>query len=207
MIGRGAFSQVYKAIWRSKHDERDVFVAVKEFCLLAASPQRRDMLMKELRALCRINCDCLVQLEGALLFDDKVVMVLEFMDRGSLDDIIKARKISGMRAEEAFAASVAFQMLWGLSYLHRERIIHRDVKPGNVLVDSQGNVKLCDFGLASICSDHSLQRTMVGTTIYMAPERLRAQPYGRSSDMWSFGLVILEASMHSVREIMYKAVS
>ena len=68
-------------------------------------------------------------------------------------------------------------------------------KPGNVLLDTKGNVKLCDFGLASLSSDRSLQTTMVGTTFYMAPERLRAQQYGRSSDLWSFGLVILEASI------------
>jgi serine/threonine protein kinase len=195
MVGKGAFSEVYKAVWKHKIDERESVVAVKEVCLLAASPQRRDMLMKELRALCRIKCECLVQLEGAFLFEDKVTMVLEFMDRGSLEDIIRQRNRAGMRLDDTFTASVAFQMLWGLAYLHSECIIHRDVKPGNVLVDTLGTVKLCDFGLASISSDLSLQTTMVGTTVYMAPERLRAQPYGRSSDMWSFGLVLLEVGM------------
>lgn len=62
-------------------------------------------------------------------------------------------------------------------------------------MDTKGSVKLCDFGLASIIGDDSLRTTMVGTTVYMAPERLRARPYGRSSDLWSFGLVILEASI------------
>jgi serine/threonine protein kinase len=92
---------------------------------------------------------------------------------------------------QEFCASVAFQMLWGLSYLHYERILHRDIKPGNVLLHSNGRVKLCDFGIASL-SDQSLNTTIVGTSRYMAPERLRALPYGRSSDIWSLGLVLLE---------------
>jgi serine/threonine protein kinase len=110
------------------------------------------------------------------------------MDRGSLEQLLATRK---EELSERFIASVAFQMLWGLAYLHHEKILHRDIKPGNVLIHSSGAVKLCDFGLASL-SDKSLQTTVVGTTRYMAPERLRARPYGRSSDVWSIGLVVLE---------------
>lgn len=192
IIGQGAFSQVYKAV-RVDCPEQNMFVAVKEFCLLEASVQRRDMLLKELRALCQVKNECLVQLEGAYLFDDKVTMVLEFMDCGSLEDLLKRHNQVGRRLREETIASIAFQMLSGLSYLHQKHVIHRDVKPGNVLMNSKGEVKLCDFGLSSI-SDQSLQTTMVGTTLYMAPERLRANPYGRSSDLWSFGVVILEVS-------------
>jgi Protein kinase domain len=130
MIGQGAFSQVYKAVWKRQHDTTSIVVAIKEFCLLASSEKRGDMLMKELRALCRINCESLLRLEGAFLSDDKVTMVLEFMDRGSLEDIIKVYRRGGLAAEEGFTASVAYQMLRGLSYLHRERIMHRDVKVG-----------------------------------------------------------------------------
>lgn len=194
LIGQGAFSKVYKGLWTRKSASWNdaAPVAVKEFCLMGCSQQRRDMLLKELRALCKINCECLVKLEGAFLHDDTVTMVLEFMDRGSLEDTLKQQNLkTGAQLDESFIASVAFQMLWGLSYLHQERIIHRDIKPGNVLIQGDGSVKLCDFGLASF-SDKSLQTSVVGTTRYMAPERLRARPYGRTSDIWSFGLVILE---------------
>ena len=128
MLGKGAFSEVYKAVWKRKHDETSIFVAIKEFCLFASSENRQDMLMKELRALCRINCESLLKLEGAFLSDDKVTLVLEFMDRGSLEDIIKARNRGGLAAEEGFTASVAYQILCGLSYLHHECIMHRDLK-------------------------------------------------------------------------------
>lgn len=196
LIGEGAFSKVYKGSWKRQSKQNGEggiksFVAVKQFCLMESSTQRREMLLKELRALCRIDCECLVKFEGAFLFDDTVTMVLEFMNRGSLEDILKKNLKTGESFEESSTAAIAFQMLWGLSYLHHEHVIHRDIKPGNVLIHADGNVKLCDFGLASL-SDKSLQTTLVGTTRYMAPERLRNKTYGRSSDIWSFGLVILE---------------
>jgi serine/threonine protein kinase len=185
LIGEGAFSKVHRGMW--KNQEKTTEVAVKQFCLLDSSPQRRGMLLKELRALCKIDCECLVRLQGAFLQDDTVTMVLEYMNLGSLEQFLSKKKTMS----EPFIASVAFQMLWGLSYLHHERILHRDIKPGNVLIGSDGAVKLCDFGLASL-SEQSLNTTVVGTTRYMAPERLRAKPYGRPSDIWSLGLVILE---------------
>ena len=123
-IGEGAFSKVYKGRWSQK--EKTVDVAVKQFCLLESSPQRREMLIKELKALCRIDCVHLVRLQGAFLENDAVTMVLEFMDRGSLEQLLRQKP--GGALSEPFVASVAYQMLLGLSYLHKERIIHRDIK-------------------------------------------------------------------------------
>jgi serine/threonine protein kinase len=92
---------------------------------------------------------------------------------------------------EEFIAAMSFQILSGLQYLHNNRIIHRDIKPGNILLHSDGSVKLCDFGIAAL-TEQSLQTTVVGTSRYMSPERLRAKAYGRSSDIWSLGLILLE---------------
>jgi serine/threonine protein kinase len=105
------------------------------------------------------------------------------MDKGSLEEVIPITKTS-----EQLVSAIAYQMLWGLSCLHFEKMIHRDVKPGNVLLDSSGQVKLSDFGIA--CSGKEMSSTVVGTTLYMAPERLLGQEYGSSSDVWSMGLVL-----------------
>jgi len=136
-----------------------------------------------------------------------VTLVLEYMDRGSLADLIFAAKVesgaSTMIPEYAIAA-MAYQILWGLSYLHYEGVLHRDIKPANVLVSSSGRVKLADFGIVSRqkqllrrSGDDDddgtiMNRTVIGTTRYMSPERLRGETYKRSSDVWSVGLVLLE---------------
>ena len=177
LIGQGAFSKVHKGIWTKKshnnHNNNNnkknekMDVAVKQFCLMESSDQRRNMLLKEIRALCKVDCKCLVRFYGAFLEHDTVTMVLEYMDLGSLEQLLSKTKQQveegGTMLNETFIAAMTYQMLWGLSYLHHERIIHRDIKPGNVLIHSNGQIKLCDFGIASL-SDKTMQTTVVGTT-------------------------------------------
>jgi predicted Ser/Thr protein kinase len=168
MLGKGAFSQVHKATWtRRQHDDDSpsvqsgsqekkeqladqVLVAIKQCSILEDSPQRKEMLLKELRTLCEIQSEALVGFHGAFLQQDIVITVMEYMNRGSLDKLLKER----LRTErptmpleqlEQFQCAVAYQVLSGLQYLHQRRIIHRDIKPGNILLSSDGSVKLCDF--------------------------------------------------------------
>lgn len=158
LIGQGAFSKVHRGTWSKKNETMKV--AVKQFCLMESSEQRRDMLLKELRALCKVDCKCLVRFHGAFLDYETVTMVLEYMDMGSLEHLLAKNKSS---LNEAFIAAMSYQMFWGLAYLHHERISHRDIKPGNVLLHSSGQIKLCDFGIVSL-SDKTMQTTVVGTT-------------------------------------------
>ena len=174
-------------------------VAIKQCSVLDISDERKKMLIKELRTLCQLQSEALVGFHGAFLHDDDaVVLVMEYMDIGSLEQWRKnnksERSLQPSRMEEAFFASIAYQVITGLEYLHSQRILHRDIKPGNILLNTNGAVKLCDFGIVSLYGDddHSLQTTVVGTSRFMSPERLRAKPYGKASDIWSFGLVMLE---------------
>ena len=204
MIGEGNFSQVHKGIFHQSHgiglahNENPIPVAVKKCTVLDVSEERKKMMIKELRTLSRLKSEALVGFHGAFLEDDAVVLVMEFMDGGSLEQWGKKKKTSNASVSqsqrEAFIASISYQVLVGLEYLHGQRIIHRDIKPGNILLNEKGAVKLCDFGISSLYGeeDHSLQTTVVGTSRFMSPERLRAKPYGRASDIWSFGLVVLE---------------
>jgi serine/threonine protein kinase len=189
IIGKGAFSTVRRAMWTRPDSHEPISVAIKEFSLIDSSQQRREMLLKELRALCQVKNESLVQLHGAFLEadTDTVTMVLELMNRGSLKDLIQrqSRPLS-----QRIIAPIAYQMISGLSFLHKHRMLHRDLKPENVLVHSDGSIKLCDFGTSTL-GEQSLNVTVLGTTKFMAPERLRARPYGRPSDIWSLGLIVL----------------
>ena len=149
-----------------------------------------------------------------------VSIVLEYMNRGSLHQFIQGYSnqnnidnplsyrcdhiMNGL--PESIIAPILYQILLGLQVLHERRIVHRDLKPANVLVNSDGYVKLCDFGISSAHStDHDkrgkmplmedstvMNHTVLGTTKFMSPERLRAQTYSRSSDIWSFGCILYQ---------------
>lgn len=117
------------------------------------------------------------------------------MDEGSLDTVLQEQmEGSTPRFSNSVLASISYQILWGLSYLHFERMMHRDVKPANILMNSHGYIRLSDFGISA--KQTSLPHTtVIGTIRYMSPERLRARPYGSASDIWSAGLVLLECEI------------
>lgn len=90
---------------------------------------------------------------------------------------------------------IAESVLGGLVYLYEaHRIMHRDIKPSNVLVNSRGNIKLCDFGVATE-TVNSVANTFVGTSTYMAPERIQGGAYSVKSDVWSVGLTVMELAV------------
>lgn len=89
--------------------------------------------------------------------------------------------------------SVARQLVAALHYLHSARIMHRDMKPQNVLVCADGSVKLCDFGFARAMSVRTLVLTSIkGTPLYMSPELVQEQPYDHRADLWSLGIILYE---------------
>lgn len=117
-----------------------------------------------------------------------ISLALEYMDLGSLLDVMH---VVGPIPEDILG-QVAFNVLNGLVYLHDEwNMIHRDLKPSNILLNTQGQVKLCDFG-DSVELINSRAQSVVGTMGYMAPERIQGHHYTVTSDVWSLGVTLLE---------------
>lgn len=94
---------------------------------------------------------------------------------------------------EAQVQKIAKQLVQALHYLHSNRVIHRDMKPQNILVGAHGRVKLCDFGFARAMSSNTVVLTSIkGTPLYMAPELVKEQPYDLTVDLWSLGVILYE---------------
>lgn len=111
--------------------------------------------------------------------------------RSSLDFISKT--FGPVRVD--VLGKIAEAVLGGLTYLYtNHRIMHRDLKPSNILVNSRGQIKLCDFGVSSEL-EGSIAETFVGTGTYMAPERIQGSPYTVKSDVWSVGLTLMELAI------------
>ena len=122
--------------------------------------------------------------------DGSYYMAMEYVPRGTLKDWIKRE---GALAPEA-AAGVALQIASALQVAHEKGVIHRDIKPQNVLVTSSGDVKVTDFGIARAASASTQTRTgmVLGTAGYMSPEQAKGEPVGPGSDVYSLGIVLYE---------------
>lgn len=121
---------------------------------------------------------------------------MEFCEGGSLDSVYREVKKLGGRSGEKVLGKVAEGVLNGLTYLHGHRIIHRDIKPSNILLTRKGEVKLCDFGVSGEFGTKGDANTFIGTSYYMAPERITGQSYTITSDVWSLGVTLLEVAQH-----------
>lgn len=146
------------------------------------------MLRRELSALQQCCSPYIIHYYGAIVNGLQVSLVLEFMDLGSLADVLR---LAGP-IPEPILGRIMHDVLRGLIYLHEElNMIHRDLKPSNILLDSKGHVKLCDFG-DSVELINSHAQSVVGTMGYMAPERIEGRHYTVTSDIWSLGVALLE---------------
>ncbi|KAL1297147.1 hypothetical protein AAFC00_004723 [Neodothiora populina] len=121
---------------------------------------------------------------------------MEYCEGGSLDSVYREVKKLGGRTGEKVLGKVAEGVLNGLTYLHSHRIIHRDIKPSNILLTKSGEVKLCDFGVSGEFGTKGDANTFIGTSYYMAPERITGQSYTITSDVWSLGVTLLEVAQN-----------
>merc|ERR1719375_957132 len=113
------------------------------------------------------------------------------MDRGSLADL--RRRLDGSGVPEEHLACIAMQIVKGLHHLQSCKLLHRDVKPANILLNRAGQVKLTDFGISKdLNSTVGVAATFVGTATYMSPERALGNDYSFQSDIWSAGVVFYE---------------
>ncbi|KAI9797158.1 MAG: MAP kinase kinase (MEK) [Candelina submexicana] len=167
-------------------------VMARKIIHVEAKTDVRKRIVRELHIMHDCSSPYIVLFHGAFLNDTgDVVMCMEYMDVGSLDRISK--DFGPVRVD--VLGKIAEAILGGLTYLYNvHRIMHRDIKPSNVLVNSRGSIKLCDFGVSGELVN-SIADTFVGTSTYMAPERIQGAKYSVKSDVWSVGLTLMELAI------------
>ncbi|GAA3222042.1 hypothetical protein GCM10020256_29210 [Streptomyces thermocoprophilus] len=191
-IGSGGMGRVWRA-----HDELlHRAVAIKELtaALYVSESEQAVLLARtraEARAAARINHSAVVTVHDVLEHDGRPWIVMELVEGRSLADAVKEQ---GRVAPEE-AARIGLWVLRALRAAHSAGVLHRDVKPGNVLLGHDGRVLLTDFGIAQIEGDTTITRTgeVVGSVDYLAPERVRGHDPGPSSDLWALGATLYTA--------------
>lgn len=185
-LGAGNGGVVTKILHRPTN-----LVMARKLIHLEIKPAIRNQIIRELKVLHECNSPYIVGFYGAFYSDGEISICMEYMDGGSLDLVMK----NAGRIPEKILGKIMISVLRGLCYLRdKHSIIHRDVKPSNILLNSRGEIKLCDFGVSGQLID-SMANSFVGTRSYMAPERLQGTHYSVQSDIWSMGLSLVELAI------------
>lgn len=161
-------------------------VAVKKMDL--RKQQRRELLFNEVVIMRDYHHENVVEMYNSYLVGDELWVVMEFLEGGALTDIV-----THTRMNEEQIATVCLSVLKALSVLHRQGVIHRDIKSDSILLTHDGRVKLSDFGFcAQVSKEVQRRKSLVGTPYWMAPELISRLPYGPEVDIWSLGIMVIE---------------
>ncbi|MEW1613663.1 MULTISPECIES: serine/threonine-protein kinase [unclassified Streptomyces] len=179
-------------VWRAADEVLGRAVAVKLLLGDQADASSTARFRLEAQTAARLSHPHLVAVFDFGAWEDRFFLVMELVEGQSLGDLLAAQE----RVHPEQVARIAGEAAAGLAAAHRQGIVHRDIKPGNLMLDADGSVKIGDFGIAQFVDDPSTALTtaghIVGTSLYLAPERALGRTADSASDMYSLGCVIYQ---------------
>ncbi|TKR77699.1 hypothetical protein L596_018621 [Steinernema carpocapsae] len=196
VLGRGGYGVVEKM----QHVGTGMLMAVKRIQFSSNDESQKRMLV-ELQACKKSQfCDYMVRFYGAMFRDGDVWICMEAMDT-SLDKFYKRCFELGSNIPEAFIRRCAYSVIEGLNFMKEAiNLIHRDVKPSNILLNKQGCIKICDYGISGVLTNSLAKTVNAGCKPYMPPERIEGESkdaYDVRADVWSLGITLIEIATGS----------
>ena len=188
VLGRGGMATVYLA----RDDELDRPVAVKVLAgHLADDPSFRDRFVREARLAAGLSHPNIVQIYDAGEDDSNPYIVMEYVEGHTLADELDERR----RLDPERVVDLGVQVCGGLEHAHTAGLVHRDIKPGNLLLRNDGTVKIADFGIARAAEATRLTQmgSVLGTAAYLSPEQALGEEVTAAADIYSFGCVLYES--------------
>ena len=187
-LGKGSFGQAWLVLSKSDRS-RYVAKVMQEF----QTEEERADCFKEAQVLRSLKHPNIVRYVDSFAENEKFHIVMEFVDGGDLAQLIQRQKRTRKYLSESRVAHVFWQICRGVNHCHENRILHRDIKSGNIFLMKDGGVKVGDFGIARVLdSTTALARTKIGTPYYLSPEICQEKPYNQKSDVWALGCLLYE---------------
>jgi non-specific serine/threonine protein kinase len=181
-IGSGNYASVYRA---NNILTRET-VAIKKINKSKLPNGLISRFSKEIEILKLINHINIIKLKDYFIDDKYIYIITEYCNRGSLKEQI------GLIKNEIDVRHIVKQIIHGIQYLDDVGIMHRDIKPDNILLNNDNVIKIIDFGFSVEVKESDLYSTICGTPLYMSPELLQSKEYSKSSDLWSIGIISYE---------------
>ena len=184
-LGEGGFSVVFEGL----HKRTNIKYAVKIIDFDRLGTLDQENIQKEIEAHKNFNHPNIIKLHDYFQEGKKVYLILEICSGGNLfNHLSKINKLQGIIIQK-----IIKQTLLALKHIHDQGYVMRDIKPENILIDEQNNIKLCDFGwTASLNEDDNYRKVKAGTFAYMSPESLKGELQNVQSDIWSIGILLYE---------------
>ncbi|KAJ4978043.1 hypothetical protein NE237_008823 [Protea cynaroides] len=192
IVGRKIGSGSFSVVWHARHRLHGTEVAIKEIVIERLSKKLQENLLLEIDILQKVEHPNIIRLYNIIKGPGRIHLVLEYCRGGDLSIYIQRH---GGRVPEATAKHFMQQLASGLQVLRENNLIHRDLKPQNLLLstnDSHSVLKIADFGFARSLQPRGLAETLCGSPLYMAPEIMQLQKYDAKADLWSVGAILFQ---------------
>ena len=190
-IGKGSSGNVYEAFCKKDNNT----YALKQ----SLSKESDELLQNEINIYKIFNNNCPYIVKYYDCFKSKneygkncFCMQIEFCQFGSIREIIKIGRKKGVQINELEISAIIYMVLKGLEFIHKKELINRDIKGRNILVNNEGDVKLCDFGICKPYKKNKMKELRGGSPYWMAPEILRKEEYDQNIDIWALGITCIE---------------